>query len=326
MTEKKACPLCGTECTIYSIIMSDHNTIDCLLCGKYNLAGRAKEHLNSRKHSFYIISGVTRNFYELHKDTSDPFVISYEMITDDAKFQAEFISKAPKSVLEKASLLLQYIARNSNEKPSTPVSITVETDYSIIFCKDRDELNFYINYLTKRGLIRSQNTHPELSHLKDIVDTTYDISLTFDGWVEVEKLKRPNLESTQAFVAMWFDDSMNEIFEKGILPLGDKNETGFKMVLIKQKHFNDKICDHILAEIKQSRFVIADCTGLRHAVLFEAGYAMGLGLPVIFTCKEGTDIKKCFDTDHYNHIVWKDADDLKNQLRDRILATIGKAH
>jgi hypothetical protein len=326
MTEKKACPLCGTKCDVYSIIVSDHNTIDCPLCGKYSLTGRTKIYLDSRKDSFSIISGVTRNFYELHKDTSAPFVISNEMITDDSKFQAEFISKAPKSVLEKAALLLQYIARNSNEKPSTPVLIMPEIDYPIAFCKDKDELKFYIDYLTKRELIISKCNNPQITHLEE---PTYNISLTVDGWVEVEKLKRPNLESKQAFVAMWFIDSMNEIFEKGICPLGDekdKSYTGFKMLRIDQKHFNDKICDHITADIKQSRFMIADCTELRPAVFFEAGYAMGLGLPVIFTCREGTDIKKCFDTDHYNHIVWKDADDLKNKLRDRILATIEKAH
>jgi nucleoside 2-deoxyribosyltransferase len=126
---------------------------------------------------------------------------------------------------------------------------------------------------------------------------------------------------------MWFDESMDEMFEKAICPLGDEKDesyTGFKMLRIDQKHFNDKICDHIIAEIRKSRFMIADCTELRPPVFFEAGYAMGLGLPVIFTCKEGTDIKKCFDTDHYNHIVWKDADDLKDKLKDRILATIGK--
>jgi len=51
---------------------------------------------------------------------------------------------------------------------------------------------------------------------------------------------------------------------------------------------------------------------------------MGLGLPVIWTCRED-DIKEAhFDINHYNHIVWKNTADLKERLGKRILATIGK--
>jgi hypothetical protein len=319
MEEKKPCPLCNTECEMNSSYSGDLSmqifSLICPVCGKYDLSDIAMQNLDERKDDFYIISGITRNFYELHEKTNRFFVIKEEMIDDDAKFQAEFISKAPKSVLEKASLLLQYIARNS-QHIGRPIKIEPHKDYPLCFCKDAEELEVYIEYLVERGFAKHSGS----------TATVFNLSLTIDGWTAFEKMITPNLESKQAFVAMWFDQQLDEPFEKGILPLEDKNETGFKMLRIDQKHFNDKICDHIIAEIKQSRFMIADCTELRPAVFFEAGYAMGLGLPVIFTCREGTDIKKCFDTDHYKHIVWKDADDLKNKLKDRILATIGKAH
>ena len=319
MEETKRCPLCKAQCEVYSFGTSnDHYTITCQVCGKYNLSETAIDFLHNRKDNFHIISGVIRNYCELHKDVGNPFAITAVMFSDDAKFQADFISKAPKSVLEKASLFLQYISRKSNY-PGNKVSIKPSQDYSICFCKNEEELNFYLKHLNEIGDIKTNAVPTE----------GYNISLTAEGWRKVENSGKPNVESKQAFVAMPFNESMNEIFEKCICPLGDeKNENyiGFKMLRIDQKQFNDKICDQIIAEIKQSRFLIADCTGLREAVLFEAGYAMGLGLPVIFTCKDGTDIKKCFDTDHYNHIVWKDADDLKSKLKDRILATIGKGY
>jgi nucleoside 2-deoxyribosyltransferase len=115
---------------------------------------------------------------------------------------------------------------------------------------------------------------------------------------------------------------MDSAFRDGILTL--EKETGFRMVRIDEEEFNDKICDHIVAEIRQSRFVIADVTGHRHAVYFEAGYAMGLRLPVIWTCREDAmeETGRQFDTRQYNHIVWTHPDDLRNQLKDRILATI----
>jgi nucleoside 2-deoxyribosyltransferase len=99
------------------------------------------------------------------------------------------------------------------------------------------------------------------------------------------------------------------------------------MLRIDTKKFNDKICDHIVAEIRRSRFMIADVTRHRRAVYFEAGYAIGLGLEVIWTCR-GDHMKRAeriFDTRQYNHIVWTTHEDLREKLKDRILATIGKA-
>jgi len=323
MTKTKPCPLCKTVCPItgqisYTEIDGGGYRLNCPICGEYSITGRAEGYLEVRQENLHIISGVTRNFYEQYKKD---FMIEKEMIRDDVKFQAEFLSKAPKSILEKASLLLQYIAQNSNEKPSTPVLVRPEIDYSIAFCKDKDEFEFYVNYLTKRELILPKCNDENIEYL--------DVSLTIDGWLEIEKLQKHNLESKQAFVAMWFDQQMDEPFEKGILPLENKNETGFKMFRVDKTQFNDeKICDKIIAEIRKSRFLIADVTEHRQAVYFEAGYAMGMGIPVIWTCNDEnryTD-KCCFDTRQYPHIFWKDTDDLKIKLKDRILATIGKAH
>ncbi len=51
---------------------------------------------------------------------------------------------------------------------------------------------------------------------------------------------------------------------------------------------------------------------------------MGIGIPVIWTCRD-TDIKKAhFDTRQYNHIVWTDTVDLRKKLIDRIEATLGR--
>ena len=58
-------------------------------------------------------------------------------------------------------------------------------------------------------------------------------------------------------------------------------------------------------------------------VYFEAGYAIGLGLPVIWSVHEDDLRNVHFDTRQYNHIVWKDADDLEQQIYNRVSAVIG---
>lgn len=80
----------------------------------------------------------------------------------------------------------------------------------------------------------------------------------------------------------------------------------------------------IITEIKNSRFLVADVTQQRPGVYFEAGYALGLGIPV-FWCVREDDLKNVhFDTRQYNHIVWKDENHLAEQLYFYVSAVIGK--
>lgn len=88
-----------------------------------------------------------------------------------------------------------------------------------------------------------------------------------------------------------------------------------------QEH-NEKIDDRIIAEIRQSSLIVADFTGQRGGVYFEAGFAKGLGIPVIWTCHEDGVENLHFDTRQYNHIVWESPEDLKTKLINRISATL----
>jgi len=68
--------------------------------------------------------------------------------------------------------------------------------------------------------------------------------------------------------------------------------------------------------------MVADVTGHRQAVYFEAGFAMALGLTVIFTCHQD-DLDDCsFDTRQYPHILWESHEELREKLKYRIQATI----
>ena len=163
--------------------------------------------------------------------------------------------------------------------------------------------------------------------------------LSFKGHQYCENLlKNTPIKSNQAFVAMWFGDNKNpnpediespegmkRVFEEAIEPAA--NECGFNAFRVDNKEHNNDITDEIIAGIKESRFVIADMTGYRGGVYYEAGYAKGLGKEVIFTChknwfKEDDFHKVHFDIDHINMIVWEDIEDLKNRLINRIKATI----
>ena len=130
-----------------------------------------------------------------------------------------------------------------------------------------------------------------------------------------------NQFSRDCFVAMWFDTSMEETYQVGIYsPLKD---LGYNPIRVDKKEHNDRIDQQIFDEIRKSRFMISDITGHRGGVYYEAGFASGLGLPVIQTCKESDFEKRHFDVFTINTIVYKTNEELAARLRQRVLETIG---
>ena len=174
------------------------------------------------------------------------------------------------------------------------------------------EVEFFDSYLAQRGWIELQS------------GSSGD-RLTVEGHVRLAELEAAHTPSSSAFIAMWFDDSMREAWEHGIAPA--VRDTGYEPMRIDRKEHLNKIDDEIVAEIRRARFVVADFTqgrtGARGGVYYEAGFAQGLGIPVIFCCRKDKLKKVHFDTRQYNHIVWQTPADLRDQLAKRIAAVLG---
>lgn len=120
---------------------------------------------------------------------------------------------------------------------------------------------------------------------------------------------------------MWFDPSMNEAFEIGTSKA--VTDCGFPApVRIDRKEHNNQITGEIIAAIRDAEFVIADFTANRGGVYYEAGFARGVGRPVIHCCRDADFDDRDFDTRLINHIKWSDPADLREKLANRIKATI----
>jgi len=154
----------------------------------------------------------------------------------------------------------------------------------------------------------------------------YFFKLLPAGFKRLAELEGANPDSKQAFVAMWFDPSLQQAYEDGLKPAIE--ETGFEPIRIDGVEHANKIDDEIIAAIRRARFVIADFTSEpdkpRGGVYFEAGFALGLNIPVIWTCRKDMIDKVHFDTRQYNHITWENPQELHDKLRNRIGALIGE--
>jgi nucleoside 2-deoxyribosyltransferase len=154
-------------------------------------------------------------------------------------------------------------------------------------------------------------------------DLIFSVVITADGWDYLEQHDRRIEDRTQAFVAMSFSEDLKPIWEGPIYRAIEK--AGYKPYRVDAEPHSDRIDAKIISEIKNSRFIVADVTKQRQGVYFEAGYALGLGLPVIWCVKEDELKDVHFDTRQYQHIDWKSETDLETRLYDFICAIIGKA-
>ena len=86
---------------------------------------------------------------------------------------------------------------------------------------------------------------------------------------------------------------------------------------------NEDINDRILAEIRKAQIVVADFTGQRSGVYFEAGFALALKKEVYWTCRRAEMDRMHFDINHRQHIDWEDHTDLQKRLEQKIEAISG---
>ena len=185
------------------------------------------------------------------------------------------------------------------------------------------EVGYLIDYLIDQGWLTG-NAASNRFYGDYIVPSL--VKVTVSGHRRVEE-ERTLVQSAQGFVAMWLDQSLVEVYENGIRPAVE--DAGYKPMLINQKEHINKIEDEIIAEIRQSKFVVADFThnsrkGVRGSVYYEAGFAHGFGLPVIFATRQNQVKKLHFDASPYSHIAWNSSEDLRDQLEKRIRAVVGQ--
>jgi len=147
------------------------------------------------------------------------------------------------------------------------------------------------------------------------------VRITPKGYVEAEQLSSSRSASTQGFVAMSFDSSMTDSYVYGFAPA--ITTAGYKPLRIDGKEHVNSISDEILSEIRRSRFIVADYTLTNNGVYFEAGFAIGLGVTVIPTCRKDYLKQLHFDVRHINTLEWETPAQLSQKLAARISAVIG---
>lgn len=299
------CPACRQQPLHVTTVPRRPGTkrVECVRCGTFIVSGSAEawlrgDEFNERRH---LLSGVLRQAFVSG--------VVREVTTDSVE---KFLAQAPasRSVPRLLDDLLLHIYGMSRRflQIDTMFAVRPHQDYPLFFLRSGGEVEMLLAELSKRGLIERRGSDPDKGE-------SYG-RLTFAGWERAEALSSVRGRPDQAFVAMWFDDSMTPTYTEGIKPA--LLDVGYTPIRIDAVHHSDGVDDRILSEIRRSGLLVADFTRQREGVYFEAGFALGLGIPVVWCCRKDEVKRLHFDTRQYSHILWTSPDDLRTQIRDRI--------
>ena len=275
MKSNVTCPVCKNEGEARGQEDPNQISIDCPSCGKFILNRDALYDIE-RNGSNSLLSAWIRN----NQDNS-----KYILYIDSNRL-ATIQNNLPNfSPSKKQLILLQYIEKRS-EYAGAHVDIDPEYDYPLVWTKNKKECEYLIQTLIQRKLVTLQNYSE--------IDLLYKLTISPDGWDYIDKHSSDPFLSDQVFVAMSFSSELQEVYEDGIKPAIEK--AGYKAYRIDKDTHSERIDSKIMTEIMNSRFIVADVTGQKQGVYFEAGFALGINRPVLW-CVKKTALRKVHRTD-----------------------------
>lgn len=309
------CPVCFSTLDTRRVDFStDRRDVGCPRCGRFSYSEEAEDYLTVQVAQQHSTRYLGERGSRARSNASAWLRQNPGQVITTKNF-SRLVEIPTPSVLERATKLLE-----ATESATLVVGGFVEVNQPAMLAAswalDSEELYGLTMILLEQGYIKH---HPRAA---DLDTGSISISITGQGWKHLDDLHRSRSVGEQGFVAMWFDDRMNEVFSEAIGPAVE--DAGYRPHRVDSREFEGRIDDEIIAQIRRSRFLVADFTGHRGSVYYEAGFAHGLDIPLFFTCRK-TQMKKLqFDVRQYNTIAWKDHDDLRTRLQNRIEAVLGR--
>jgi hypothetical protein len=302
------CRVCGYPSNVAEARDGDVTHATCERCGKYRISGSCAAILGN-PHDDGLLNSDRKKASVGHWLREQQKVISNPLLTSDIITRLAADPLLPPLADQRENLLRMVGSRAG--APGEMIGIGSVVDQYVIGAAKPAAVISLAKHLVDEGLCEVR----EGAFHRNTVD--FAISLTFNGWLEFEQMVRGRTGGRKAFMAMPFnkpdlDDEWLPQLKSAV------KETGFDLLRNIDDPKPGSIDDRMRVQIKQSRFLIVELTHANLGAYWEAGYAEGLGKPVIYTCRAGD--KAHFDVDHSLRIEW----DFKNLplALDRLKATI----
>lgn len=317
--DTKPCPVCQSPALVQ--LSTAGRDVRCCRCGEFHLSGVDEDGLPGDKDSLEVarLSGWLRENWGgtiTEKDIAGILGLRLPTVGEKADRILLHLAKCqpkPGREIRPSTNGPTLWQKNLEEEHLRRDGVSDLGLLGVAYCADRIELDFLLTdyLLNNQKFIRRTSTDP------------WPVKITPAGWARIHELQQGTGTGASAFVAMWFGAAVQPAF---IAISAGIRDAGYETVRIDKVEHNHKIDDEIIASIRRCKFLVADLTRHRGGVYFEAGFALGLGRPVIWMCREDDLANVHFDNRQYNMILWQPErpDDLRQRLANRIEATLGR--
>lgn len=292
------CEVCRKEKATTCPRYFDGTQQTCPRCGEFKITGTAegliRKPLGNAKRA--LLSGWVR---AQNNSGSIPTLSSTAL--------SEILARSPPLITERANGLLIEAERGLKELGDR-FNINEPRFLAATYSASQDEVSYLLRILSDQRLAAPLT-----------LDGGCEILPA--GYIRLDEMRRSSSTSAQGFIAMWFDDSLNDVYESGLQAA--IFSSGYDPVRIDRIEHVNRIDDEIIRQINASKFLVADFSGHRGGVYFEAGYALGRGIPVFWSCRKQDMGALHFDIRQFNCIDWHSSVDLAKRLAVRIEAVLG---
>ncbi len=151
------------------------------------------------------------------------------------------------------------------------------------------------------------------------------MNLTLKGWERYAQEKRGELKGSYGFIALQFEDPDLDSFVRNVVKPAVEEEIEYDLVDMRDVARVGVIDDIMRVQIRDADFVIVDLTHDNSGAYWEAGYAEGLGKPVVYIC-ERTKFQERgthFDTNHCTTVLW--SQDEPERFRQELIAILRRS-
>ena len=316
MSDSAVCPVCrnteGGSCQDTPQV-GDYTQFRCDICGMYEADGSALATTLYSQEDLTLIQRALIS-HHLRKISSEekPFRVTPEWVN-------HLLSNGslPSPAMQAANLVRfvgDNVARSGEPIARLPIGM-----YAVIGAPNHNTVTQLTDELVERKILTASYVHPK-AH-KNF--TT--ISLTLDGWERYEAEKRGEFKGNYGFIAMQFDDPELDPFVKDVVKPAVKEGVGYDLVDMRDVGRAGIIDNIMRTQIRDAAFVIVDLTHDNSGAYWEAGYAEGLGKPVLYICEKTKfdERKTHFDTNHCLTVPWSKDDE--ESFKRELIATLRRS-